>query len=91
MDLLAQSLRHAFIDQRQLGHAQYDPELIINQPDENIFLLNTLQEELDTSETFTFSVAFVTESGPQYAENPPLWFTPTRDKRSVNHLELFGL
>ncbi|MFW5444699.1 DUF3427 domain-containing protein [Aerococcus urinaeequi] len=63
MDLLAQSLRHAFIDQRQLGHAQYDPELIINQPDENIFLLNTLQDELDTSETFTFSVAFVTESG----------------------------
>ena len=43
MDLLAQSLRRAFIDQRQLGHAQYDPELIINQPDENIFLLNTLQ------------------------------------------------
>lgn len=63
MDLLAQSLRHAFIDKQHLGHAQYDPELIINQPDENIFLLNTLQEELDTSETFTFSVAFVTESG----------------------------
>lgn len=63
MDLLAQSLRHAFIDKQQMGHAQYDPELIINQPDENIFLLNTLQEELEISKTFTFSVAFVTESG----------------------------
>lgn len=63
MDLLAQSLRHAFIDKQHFGHAQYDPELIINQPDENIFLLNTLQEELDTCQTFTFSVAFVTESG----------------------------
>ena len=63
MDLLAQSLRHAFIDRHQLGHTQYDPELIINQPDAHVFLLNTLQEELDTSETFTFSVAFITESG----------------------------
>lgn len=63
MELFTQSLKHAFIDKRQQGHIPYDPELIINQPDQNVFLLNTLQEELDTSKSFTFSVAFVTESG----------------------------
>ncbi|RPA65444.1 DUF3427 domain-containing protein [Aerococcus agrisoli] len=62
MDSLVQALHHAFIDQQTVG-SHYDPKLIINQPEKKEFLLTTLQEELENCTSFTFSVAFVTESG----------------------------
>jgi superfamily II DNA or RNA helicase len=62
MDPLVQALRHAFINNNHFG-SQYDPKLIINQPEKKEFLLTTLQEELENCQSFTFSVAFITESG----------------------------
>ncbi|MFL2028440.1 DUF3427 domain-containing protein [Loigolactobacillus zhaoyuanensis] len=62
MDALEQSLKKAFIDQNIEG-SYYDPKLIINQPQQKEFLLNTLQEEIATCRDFFFSVAFVTQSG----------------------------
>lgn len=62
MDVLEQSLRKAFID-KEIEGSHYDPKLIINQPQNKEFLLNVLQEEIDTCRDFFFSVAFVTQSG----------------------------
>lgn len=62
MDLLEKSLRKAFIDRKETG-SQYDPRLIINQPEKKEFLLNTLQDEIESSKAFVFSIAFVTQDG----------------------------
>jgi HKD family nuclease len=57
------SLQEGFIDKSQSNSGSFKPELLINNVKKNINVLNTLQEELETSEDFIFSVAFVTESG----------------------------
>lgn len=62
MELLERSLKHAFIDQTIPG-STYDTTLIINQPDKQQFLLNTLQAEVEQCSHFFFSVAFITQSG----------------------------
>lgn len=62
MPLLEQSLRKAFINRKEIG-SQYDPKLIINQPEKKEFLLNSLQDETEKCLSFTFSVAFVTQDG----------------------------
>lgn len=62
MNSLEQSLKKAFIDRKFEG-SQYDPKIIINQPEQKEFLLNVLQEEIDTCNDFFFSVAFVTQDG----------------------------
>lgn len=62
MDLLEQSLRKAFINRREIG-SQYDPKLIINQPEKREFLLNSLQDETEKCISFIFSIAFVTQDG----------------------------
>ena len=53
MEILERSLRKAFIDKTVPGSA-YDPEVIINQPANKTFLLNTLQNELDNCQDFFF-------------------------------------
>lgn len=60
---LTTSLREGFIDKNQSSSGNFKPELLINNLKENNTVLNTLQEELETSEDFLFSVAFITESG----------------------------
>ena len=62
IDLLEQSLKKAFIDNKVDG-SKYDPKIIINQPKENEFLLTTLQDEISQCEDFFFTVAFITQSG----------------------------
>ena len=62
MDLLEQSLRKAFINRKEIG-SQYDPKLIINQPEKKEFLLNNLQDETEKCVSFIFSIAFVTQDG----------------------------
>ena len=60
--LLAQSLKHGFID-KDIAGSQLDPKLIVNQPEKQDFLLNTLQEEVESCRSFFFSVAFITQDG----------------------------
>ena len=62
MEILERSLKKAFIDKTVPGSA-YDPEVIINQPNNKTFLLNTLQNELDNCQDFFFSIAFITKDG----------------------------
>ncbi|MGM0214091.1 DUF3427 domain-containing protein [Enterococcus sp. AZ109] len=62
MDVLEQSLKKAFMN-KEIEGSRYDPKLIINRPAEKEFLLNVLQEEIDTCSDFFFSVAFVTQDG----------------------------
>ena len=64
MTLLETSLKKAFIDKTTPSMmTNYDPEILINQPEQKQFLLTTLQNELDNCVTFFFSVAFVTQDG----------------------------
>lgn len=62
MDIIERSLQKAFINQEIEG-SQYDPKMIINKPEKQEFLLNTIQEEIDTCRDFFFSVAFITQDG----------------------------
>lgn len=61
-DTLEQSLKKAFIDQKNEG-SLYDPKFIVNDTNKKQFMLNVLQNELETCEEFFFSVAFLTQSG----------------------------
>ncbi|WP_342507324.1 DEAD/DEAH box helicase [Sporosarcina sp. FSL K6-2383] len=60
---LTTSLHAGFIDKNQSNSGSFKPELLINNEKKNSNVLNTLQEELASSEDFLFSVAFITESG----------------------------
>lgn len=61
-DMLERSLKKAFIDQKTEG-SLYDPQIIINDTKKKQYMLNVVQNELDTCEEFFFSVAFLTQSG----------------------------
>lgn len=61
-DILERSLKKAFIDQTYEG-SLYDPQIIINDTKNKQYMLNVLQNELDTCEEFFFSVAFLTQDG----------------------------
>ena len=58
MDLLEQSLRKAFINLKEIG-SQYDPKLIINQPEKKEFVLNNLQDETERCVSFIFSISVI--------------------------------
>ncbi|KIL79387.1 DNA/RNA helicase of DEAD/DEAH box family [Bacillus badius] len=60
---LEASLHKGFINQniRQIGN--YKPKLLINNTQKNETVLTSIIEELHQSQTFIFSVAFITESG----------------------------
>lgn len=55
------SLHKGFIDQNRAVSGQFKPKLLSNKSQENV--LSTLLQEMKTCETFTFSVAFITEGG----------------------------
>lgn len=56
VDRLMQSLEKAFVDQRMTS-SHYDPKLIVNDQQKKAYMLNALHDELDTCESFFFSVA----------------------------------
>ena len=62
MNLLEQALTKGFID-KTVPSSIYDPKLLMNKPEKKEYILNTLQEEMDTCNDFFFSIAFVTQSG----------------------------
>ena len=60
---LLESMQFGFIDRVRFRHVTYAPKILINNAEENRFVLTDLQEELLKSTAFYFSVAFVTQSG----------------------------
>ncbi|WP_368250455.1 DEAD/DEAH box helicase [Enterococcus sp. 2201sp1_2201st1_B8_2201SCRN_220225] len=62
IDLVKKAIYKGFIDKNIAG-SKLDPKFIVNQPKQKEFFLNILQEEMDNCQTFTFSVAFVTQDG----------------------------
>ncbi|VDG96540.1 ATP-dependent RNA helicase rhlE [Lysinibacillus sphaericus] len=59
---LQTSLHEGFVDNFD-NKGSFKPELLVNSNAQNKNVLTTLQEELESSEGFLFSVAFITESG----------------------------
>ncbi|OES44798.1 DUF3427 domain-containing protein [Domibacillus iocasae] len=57
------SLYKGFINQNELKPGNFKPQLLINNAKQNENVLTTILEELDKSQSFLFSVAFITESG----------------------------
>lgn len=62
IEMVKKAIYKGFIDKNTEG-SKLDPKFIVNQPDQKDFFLNVLQEEMDACQTFTFSVAFVTQDG----------------------------
>ena len=60
---LEDSLYKGFIDQGRIVKGNYPPKLLVNNSNNNEYVLNSIQEELEQCESFIFSVAFITESG----------------------------
>ena len=60
---LEDSIYKGFIDQTKPSGERFKPTLLINNSKTNENVLNSITEELDSCESFLFSVAFVTESG----------------------------
>ncbi|ESR08747.1 DEAD/DEAH box helicase family protein, partial [Streptococcus iniae] len=60
---LEESLHYGFINQAKFDGRSYSPKILINNPDNNQFVLTDIQQELTRSTSFYFSVAFVTQSG----------------------------
>ncbi|WP_026909113.1 DUF3427 domain-containing protein [Paucisalibacillus globulus] len=67
MDQLVRDLKSAlhkgFIDRKISNYGRYSPKLLINNQKNNENVLTSILEELDSCNTFLFSVAFITESG----------------------------
>ncbi|MDN5953051.1 MAG: DEAD/DEAH box helicase, partial [Loigolactobacillus coryniformis] len=59
---LLQSLKKGFIDRKVAG-SKLDPQLIVNQSGGQDDLLNIMQAEVESCQSFFFSVAFITQSG----------------------------
>ncbi|WP_223636689.1 DUF3427 domain-containing protein [Planococcus sp. 4-30] len=60
---LEDSIYKGFIDQTKPSGERFKPTLLINNTKTNETVLNSITEELDSCQSFLFSVAFVTESG----------------------------
>ncbi|WP_186579757.1 DUF3427 domain-containing protein [Aquibacillus kalidii] len=60
---LEASLQKGFIDHNYNKSSSYTPKLLVNDRGRNVNVLDSVLEELDKSESFIFSVAFITESG----------------------------
>jgi len=63
VDNLKVSLHKGFIDQKYNKTGIYNPKLLVNNAKKGENVLNTLLDELDSCDSFIFSVAFITESG----------------------------
>lgn len=57
------SLHKGFIDKEYAKTSRYTPKLLVNNSKKNENVLTSLLEELETCNSFIFSVAFITESG----------------------------
>lgn len=62
-DNLLHSLQYGFIDREVFQEGIYAPKILINDVTTHRYVLNDLQEELSRSKSFSFSVAFITQSG----------------------------
>lgn len=62
-DNLLHSLQYGFIDREVFQEGIYAPKILINDVTRHRYVLNDLQEELSKSKAFSFSVAFITQSG----------------------------
>lgn len=60
---LKESLHYGFINQSTVEVGNYSPKIVINNPENNQFVLSDIHQELIQSTGFYFSVAFVTQSG----------------------------
>ncbi|MFP7170864.1 DUF3427 domain-containing protein [Terribacillus halophilus] len=60
---LKDSLHNGFIDHTYSNKKSFNPQLLVNNHQENTTVLQTLLEELEVCQGFVFSVAFITESG----------------------------
>lgn len=60
---LEASLHKGFIDQEHTKSSSFTPKLLVNNKKQNESVLTSLLEELEISNSFIFSVAFITESG----------------------------
>lgn len=60
---LTQALHNSFIDKTKYPAGRYQAELLINQPEAKESVYSTFVDELRHCRSFTFSVAFITESG----------------------------
>lgn len=57
------SLHNGFIDHTYSNQKNFNPQLLVNNHQENTTVLQSLLEELEVCQGFIFSVAFITESG----------------------------
>ncbi|MGT2802749.1 DUF3427 domain-containing protein [Streptococcus henryi] len=62
-DNLLHSLQYGFIDREVFQEGIYAPKILINDVTRHRYVLNDLQEALSKSKSFSFSVAFITQSG----------------------------
>ena len=60
---LLHSLQYGFIDREIFQEGIYSPKILINDAQSHRYVLNDLQEELSKATSFSFSVAFITQSG----------------------------
>ncbi|AXI10971.1 DUF3427 domain-containing protein [Oceanobacillus zhaokaii] len=60
---LKTSLHKGFIDKKYDKSSRYTPKLLVNNPRQNENVLTSILEELESCNSFIFSVAFITESG----------------------------
>ncbi|HZG70478.1 MAG TPA: DEAD/DEAH box helicase [Chondromyces sp.] len=60
---LQASLYKGFIDQQYSQSGNYKPKLLVNNAKKNENVLTSIIHELENSQSFIFSVAFITESG----------------------------
>ncbi|QXE01508.1 DUF3427 domain-containing protein [Terribacillus sp. DMT04] len=60
---LKDSLHNGFIDHTYSNQKNFNPQLLVNNHQQNTTVLQSLLEELEVCQSFIFSVAFITESG----------------------------
>ncbi|WYP27802.1 DEAD/DEAH box helicase [Alkalihalobacillus sp. FSL W8-0930] len=63
LENLEASLHKGFVNQNHKKATTYHPQLLVNHSSVSRSVLDTLINELETSQSFIFSVAFITESG----------------------------
>lgn len=56
-------LETAFIEAESESDINFQPQFIFNNPKENLKVIETLKHELNTCDSFKFSVAFITKGG----------------------------
>jgi superfamily II DNA or RNA helicase/HKD family nuclease len=60
---LVESLTKGFIDKTKIGNNQYLPKIVVNDKINGRKVLTSIQNQLNTCDTFWFSVAFATSGG----------------------------